>query len=298
MILVTGARGKTGAAVMQALLARGQDVAAFVRSPDQAADLVAAGVQKIVVGDFAHTAAVRQAMAGAQAVYHICPNMHPHELAIGRTVIEAATAAGVGRFVYHSVLHPLTEKMPHHWQKLRVEEMLFESNLACTILQPAVYMQNILAARGAIFQQGLYPVPYAAASRLSFVDLVDVAAAALRVLVEPGHSGATYELCGTPPLSQTAVAAILSAALDRVVEVQVIERDEWRRQAEAAGLSGYAVETLLAMFRYYEAFGLTGNTNVLRWLLDREPVSLLDFARRSLPDLPPEGGLAPALRLP
>jgi hypothetical protein len=33
------------------------------------------------------------------------------------------------RLVYHSVLHPQTEQMPHHWHKLRVEEMLLESRL-------------------------------------------------------------------------------------------------------------------------------------------------------------------------
>jgi len=50
----------------------------------------------------------------------------------------------------------------------------------------------------------------------------------------------------------------------------------------AAGLSGYAIATLLAMFRYYEAFGLSGNPRLLGWLLGREPVSLRDFARDHL----------------
>ena len=59
--------------------------------------------------------------------------------------IRAAQSAGVERFVYHSVLHPQVEIMAHHWQKMRVEEQLFESGLSFTILQPAAYMQNVLA---------------------------------------------------------------------------------------------------------------------------------------------------------
>ncbi|RMF06944.1 MAG: hypothetical protein D6773_03950 [Alphaproteobacteria bacterium] len=39
---------------------------------------------------------------------------------MGRTVLAAAHRAGVGRFVFHSVLHPQTETMPHHWRKLKV----------------------------------------------------------------------------------------------------------------------------------------------------------------------------------
>lgn len=283
MILVTGAAGKTGRAVIRALAERDQHPVVFVRSHEQAPAMTAAGAQRVIAGDFADGVAVRRAMEGVRAVYHISPNMHPHEIAIGRTVIEAAADARVEHFVYHSVLHPQTEKMPHHWQKLRVEEILFESGLVFTILQPAVYMQNILAAAEAILNQGRYPVPYAAASRLSFVDLADVAAVAARVLVEAGHAGAVYELVGTPPLSQTEVAAILSESTGRPVTVEVVDREVWRRGAEAAGLSDYAITTLLAMFRYYEAFGLSGNPGLLGWLLGREPVSLRDFARGHLP---------------
>jgi hypothetical protein len=106
-----------------------------------------------------------------------------------------------------------------------------------------------------------------------------VAEVAARALLESGHSGASYELAATPALSQTEVAAILSEAIGRPVAVEVVDREAWRRKAEAASLSGYAMATLLAMFRYYEEFGLGGNGRVLGWLLGSEPVSLLEFAR-------------------
>ena len=86
----------------------------------------------------------RCAAAGAQAIYHICPNVSRDEVAYARAVAAAARAHGVRRFVYHSVLHPQIEAMPHHWQKMRVEEMLFAAGFDLTVLQPAAYMQNIL----------------------------------------------------------------------------------------------------------------------------------------------------------
>jgi NAD(P)H dehydrogenase (quinone) len=282
MILVTGAAGKTGWAVTEALLDRGTAVRAWVRRPAQVAGLQWLGVTDIVVGDMADTAVYQRAATGVRAIYHICPNMHPDEVALGRTAIAAAQAAGVAHFVYHSVLHPQTEKMPHHWQKLRVEEILLESGLPFTILQPAAYMQNLLGSREAILNQGIYPVPYPVDTRLGMVDLLDVAAAAAAVLAEPEHVGATYELAGPEVLTQTEVAAILSQTLGRPVRAEQIAIADWQQQAAAAGLGSYQIETLTQMFDYYARIGFYGNSNVLRWLVARPLTPLAEFAAREL----------------
>jgi uncharacterized protein YbjT (DUF2867 family) len=279
MILVTGAAGKTGRAVIAALAARGQAVRAQVRSEARVEAVTAAGARETVAGDFDDAAMPAQALRGVRAIYHICPNMHPQEVEIGKSVIAAARAAGVEHFVYHSVLHPQAETMPHHWHKMRVEEALFESGLPFTILQPAAYMQNLLASWKSIIEESVLRNPYPVATRISLVDVNDVGAAAATVLTEPGHLFATYELCGTEPLSQTQVAEVIGQQLGRPVRAEATPLDEWERTARAAGLSDYALTTLKAMFQYYERFGLAGNPNVLRWLLKGEPTSLSDFAR-------------------
>lgn len=280
MILVTGAAGKTGQAVIRALLQRGAGVRALVRRPKQAERLQNLGAQEVVVGDIQAEAILQQAMQGAQAVYLICPNMHPDEVAIGRAAIAAAEAAGTRSVVYHSVLHPHTEKMPHHWHKLRVEELLFESGLAWTILQPAAYMQNVLAGWTAMVTQGVYRVPYPVETRLGMVDLEDVAEVAAMALTQPGHAGAIYELAGPETLSQTEVAAVLSQVLGRPVRAEEIPLDEWANNAQAGGLGDYQVETLLKMFRYYAQYGFGGNPQVLGWLLGRPPTSFRAFVER------------------
>ncbi|HMI17839.1 MAG TPA: NmrA family NAD(P)-binding protein, partial [Bradyrhizobium sp.] len=96
----------------------------------------AIGVHDIMAGEMDDPRAWSQAVAGTNAVYHICPNMSPHELPFARALVAAAVTHGVRRLVYHSVLHPQIEAMPHHWTKLRVEEMLLRSGLDVTILQP------------------------------------------------------------------------------------------------------------------------------------------------------------------
>jgi len=280
MILVTGAAGKTGRAVIRALAARGAAIRALVRRPEQARAVIALGAGDAVAGDMRDPAAMHRAVRDVRAVYHICPNMSPDEVSIGQAAIDAARAAGVQHFVYHSVLHPQTEAMPHHWQKLRLEERLFESSLAYTIVQPAAYMQNLLVHWAQIVEQGIYPVPYAARTRLGMVDLEDVAEAAAAILTEPGHEAATYELAGPEVLSQTDVAGVLSRELGRPVRVQVVSRSDWERQARGSGLDDYRVQTLLHMFGYYERHGFWGNPRILGWLLGRPPATLASFVRR------------------
>ncbi len=281
MILVTGAAGKTGKAVIRAVTAGGESVRALVHQASQIADVVAWGAQETAVGDMSVQGVLAQAMQGVQSIYHICPNVHPYEVVIGHMVIQTARQHGVERLVYHSVLHPQTELMPHHWLKMRVEERLFESGLRFTILQPAAYMQNLLAYWRQIEEQGLFSVPYPPETRLCLVDLEDVAVAAARVLIETGHDYATYELVGEPARSQIEVADILSEQIGRRVRVEEIPLAVWEQKARQSGMAERPANTLIKMFTYYGKYGFYGNCNVLKWLLGRAPTSLRSFIGRA-----------------
>jgi len=280
MILVTGAAGKTGRAVLRALAGRREPVRALIHRPDQAPSLQALGVQETLVGDLLDRAGMQRAVDGVRAIYHMAPNVSPDEIPMGQTVISAAQSAGVERLVFHSVLHPHIEAMPHHWQKARVEELLFASGLGFTILQPTAYMQNVAASWEAILTQGRYPVPYSPETRLSLVDLEDVAEAATTVLTDPGHTGATIELVGTPGMSPRDIVELLSAELDRRVIVDVLPLEAWERRARASGLGEYQVSALTRMFAYYEEHGLTGSPQALTNVLGRQPTSFPAFVRR------------------
>lgn len=281
MILVTGAAGKTGISIIKALHQQERDVRAFVRRDEQVDLAAAAGAGEIVIGDLRDDGLVHRAMRGVQKVYHICPNVSPDEIYIGRLAIEASKNNNIEHFVYHSVLHPQVDKMPHHWLKMRVEEELFESGLPFTILQPAPYMQNILAGWSDIVSKGEYPVPYHEDTRITMVDLVDVSQAAATILTTSGHKGAIYELCGPETLSQTAIAAILTERLSTTVQVKVIDRLEWERSARNRGVDAYQADTLLKMFEYYERFGLIGNSSVLNCILGRPPATFAEFLDRN-----------------
>jgi uncharacterized protein YbjT (DUF2867 family) len=277
MILVTGAAGKTGNAVVRALAVKGAPVRALIRRPEQATALKILGAAEVSVGGFEDARALDLATMGVQAIYHICPNVSRNEVNYARAVAVAARANNVKRFVYHSVLHPQIETMPHHWEKMRTEAMLLDGNFDLTILQPTAYMQNLLGAWRSVVDEGVFRIPYPAKTRISLVNLHDVAEVAARVSLDNGHAGATYELVGTEPLSQTDIANTIGAALRRAVRVEEEPLEKWDARIRAAGMGDHERAMLVAMFRYYASHGLTGNPNTLCWLLGRAPSDLPQF---------------------
>jgi len=171
MILVTGAAGKTGLAVIKALSETGETVRAMVHKKTYRSAATDAGANQVIVGNHLLSDDILEAVQGIRAIYHIPPNVNSGELQMGKLIINAARGARVSHFVYHSVLHPQVESMPHHWLKMRVEEYLFEAGVPYTILQPAVYMQNISSSLPEIIEKGIYLVPYSVKTELSFMIL-------------------------------------------------------------------------------------------------------------------------------
>ena len=109
MILVTCAGGKTGRAIVAALVEAGQNVRAMAGRKESETSLAGLGAADIVSGALTDPQAVADAMQGIEAVYYIAPNMTPDERRIGDIVIDAAKSAGVEKFVFHSTLHTQIE---------------------------------------------------------------------------------------------------------------------------------------------------------------------------------------------
>jgi uncharacterized protein YbjT (DUF2867 family) len=171
--------------------------------------------------------------------------------------------------------------MPHHWQKMRMEEALFESGLTFTILQPCAYMQNILGGWNSI-KTGKYITPYRTSARISIVDLNDVAEAAFNVMTRSGYENAIFELAGPAALSQLDIARDLSQALGYTVASEEQSREDWKRAAQLNGMLESQAAVLFKMFEYYDEHGLVGNPASLNQLLGHSPTSFLKFLERIL----------------
>jgi uncharacterized protein YbjT (DUF2867 family) len=275
-ILVTGASGKTGKAIVSALSVAGFSVTAFTHKQIYSNELLKAGAASVKIGDLRSEADLQDALHNQQGIYHICPNMTADEFAIGKNIIHLCQEQSVNRFVFHSVLHPQVQSMPHHWQKLQVEEELLQSKLAYTILQPSAYMQNILGYRDSILQ-GVFPMPYSTKARISLVDIRDVARVAARAFADDSMIYGIYELAGTLPLSQDEVAVILSEVLHRSVAARQLDQTVWYEDVVRKNMPAYTRDTLLSMFKYYDKCGLAGSPAVLTCLLGQKPITIDQF---------------------
>jgi uncharacterized protein YbjT (DUF2867 family) len=315
MILVTAAAGRTGRSLIPALVRRGHPVRAFDIAP-AVAGLRELGAAETVAGDMLDPAAVEAAVAGVEAVIHIGPPMHPREAEMGHAVVSAARRAGVAHLVQFSVTHPQLEPLLNHQSKLAVERMVLLSRIPFTILQPMHYMQNIDVRR--VVERGVLTQPFDLDTPLQHVDLDDVTEVAALVVTDARHHYATYELCGSDYRSARQLAAVIQAVSGcSVVPEQVpvaaafmagsppegpgslsggpgappvgggsalgapasppvgpgalpSEEDDWRRDA------------MVRLFDHYGRYGITGNPNVLGWLLGRPPTSFEEYVRRSL----------------
>jgi uncharacterized protein YbjT (DUF2867 family) len=286
MILIVGASGAVGLPTVRHLIKRGASVRAFTSNETSATRLQKLGAQT-VIGDFRRDDDVTRAVEGVDAVFHIPPRFTEDEAEIGLRVVAAARAAGVKHLVFSSAYHPQMRQMDHHWSKLLVEEAVIESGLPFTILQPAMFMQNIRIEWPVIVERGVYLRPYSPDRKMALIDTEDLGEAIAIVLTEPHYRGATFELAGPDSLSHAEMAAILSEEWKRPVRAEKRDLEEWTAWAVARGWKPWAITAYRKMCGHYDAHGYPGgNKLVLRTILGREPGNYRAFIKRLLVEAP------------
>jgi uncharacterized protein YbjT (DUF2867 family) len=278
-ILVTGANGRTGRPIVDALLGRGARVRGLVRKPEQSARLEGLGAEA-ALGDLDDPASLIAAADGCEIIIHIGPPMHPREVEMTSSMLDAAHRGGAAHFIYYSVMQPLRQDVQHHRLKLLAEAHVVESGIPYTILQPIRSMQHLEPIWSQVRDQGIHAMPFNTHVRFNVVDLLDLAEAAAIVATEPGHLYATYELAGPEALSQDDMAAILTEAIGRPVAARHISLDQLRASSEAKGIEAGRIERMLIMNAHYDRYGFLGNPNILSWLIGRAPTPYRDYVRR------------------
>lgn len=281
-VLITGANGATGHAVMRALKERGARVRAMATRETSAVALRQVGADEVALARFDDPVSLAAAMSGVETVFHVPPRMKPDEVENGLAVIEAARANGVRRIALHSVINSQVQAIRFHVHKRLVEEAAITSGLPWIIFQPTNYMQNVAWQWTRLIEKGELLFPYSADALISWLDLDDYARAVARVLTSRGYEYGTYEAVSAEhPLSRRDLAEIWSGVVGRKVIATSMPLDEYMALPHWQGRDPRELEILRTMFEEFNRHGAPGgNHQVLRMLLDSAPTSYADFARR------------------
>lgn len=270
-VLITSAGGMTGEAVTEACVAWGLQVRAVVSSSRRAEQLENLGAEVVIV-DLRDPRRLSGCVADVDTIYAIWPNFDPDEYVGMRNLIDACD--GERRFVLHSVLRPHVEAMPHHWAKMRVEEYLYTAIRDFRVLQPSIYADNIQRWLPQIHAHGSVTLPWGIAPQMSYVDLRDVAEAAVALLTHDEHQGGTFEACGPEALDGVGLAQCLQQVLGLDVSV-IAGSPPQKTPAET-----YAESCWRLMLEYYAENGFAGSPTALQSLLSSRPRPLSQWVPR------------------
>ncbi|KJY43618.1 capsule biosynthesis protein CapD [Streptomyces sp. NRRL B-1568] len=225
MILVTGATGNIGRALLEELHARGAGPLRGL-TRDAARAVFPEGVEA-VEGDFAKPASLKPALDGVRSLFLVS------RLGPDADILEVARQAGVEHVVLVSSITVQTHpRLGPAGENLAVEQLLKASGMAWTILRPTQFASNALMWAASIRDHETVRAPYADTA-LPTIHPADIASVARVALTEPGHQGRTYALTGPEPVTARQQVEAIAATLGREVPFAEISRQEAHAQMAA-----------------------------------------------------------------
>ena len=239
MILVAGATGNVGGALVRALTDEGEKVRALTRDPDRA---VLPDGATAVAGDLNDPVTLRPAFAGVRAVFLLSGYADMPGL------LAEIRAAGAERVVLMSGSsaesagpdNPITDYM------VASEQAVTESGLPHTILRPRTFMSNTTQWLAQLRAGDVVRGPWGGVA-VATVDPADIAAVAAQALTTAHHEGKVYPVTGSQPLTPGERVAVLADVLGRPLRFENQPDDE----ARAAMEQEMPAEYVAAFFSFF-----------------------------------------------
>lgn len=277
MILIVGATGLVGRAVLSQLVARGVAVRALVRSPEKTAAVTAPGVD-VVLGDLAQPASLDTALQGVTRALLLSPH-HPRQVELQGHFVAAAQRAGPIHIVKLSGLGTALDSPLHsgRWHA-QTEQAIVDAGLPFTFLHPLFFMQNLLRSAAEVAAHGVLTAAMQA-GRIAMIDARDVAAVAVTALTERGHTGRTYTLTGPEALSFAAVAEALSAAIGTRILYRDLSLADLRSQMVESGLPDWLIDVRMEFAAVLRADYAATVTPTVAAVTGQQPRTLAAFVR-------------------
>ena len=276
MILITGANGTNGSEIVKQLVTAGAQVRVLIRNPQKASLFEELGVE-IVLGDFNEPETLDIALKNIEKAL-LLSTVHPQQSKQQSNFIEAAKRSGTRHIVKFSALGADLQAQATilRWHG-QTEKQLEESGIPFTHLQPNIFMQNMFRVAQTIATQGIF-YDRVGEAKFSLVDVRDIAAVAVKVLMEKGHEGNIYQITGAEALSFSQVAEKLSTTIGKKVTYVSLSPDEYKRRLLKVGRSEWFVDAVNEIYSYYSAGQGMIITNVVAEVAKKQPITFDQFA--------------------
>ena len=279
MILVTGATGRVGYRLLEALADARADAIAMVRVEAKALDLPGRGENLVATFDDPPAAEQLQAF---DRVFLLSPSSEAQaELEI--VFIDALVAAGHGPHVVKMAAGGFTDPgcdvrfMRSHRE---IARHLDATGLPVSYLAPAPFMEMLLPAAAAIQREATLYAP-AGHGGVGFVAAADVADAAAQLLTGPvppdDDEPRVFTLTGPESLTYANVAARISTVFARHVRYSDLPEDRALEELLGSGLALWDAEGMLELFAWIRAGGAGQLTSHVRELTRHAPRGLDDW---------------------
>ena len=274
MIGVTGSTGQLGSRIARLLADSGVPQRLVVRDPGRAPSLPGASV---VQASYGEDDALLDALDGVGVLMLLSATESADRVALHKATVDAAVAAGVSRIVYTSFASAAPGATftfaRDHWH---TEQHIRSTGVDFTFLRDNLYLDFVPGFAGA---DGVIRGP-AGDGRTASVARDDVAAVAARVLVDPGHSGATYDLTGPAAFTLAEAAAVLTEAWGRKIRYEPETLDEAYRSRECYGAPAWEVAGWVTSYAAIASGELSHVSTAVEDITGSRPISLEEYVGR------------------
>lgn len=281
-ILVTGATGTVGSEVVKQLSKGISDtnIKAAVHSVENAKKVQKDERVETVQIDYDKQEGLQAAFNNTDKLFlltHPSAKSAEHE----SNLVSEAKKSGIRHIVKQSImgadLEAGVEAMRLHRQ---TEKLIEESGIPYTFLRPNEFMQGFINFQGpTIKSNNAFYIP-AEDARVSFVDSRDIAAVAVKALMEgERHYNKSYLVTGPEALSYYQAAETLSNATGKKIDYVNISDDEAREAMKEMGLNDWLINTITDLYGYFRKGYASQVSSAVEEATGTKPVTFAQFAK-------------------
>jgi NAD(P)H dehydrogenase (quinone) len=283
-ILVTGANGHYGRAVLKALLNNGleeRNIYAMVRDKTKASELQSLGIH-VVFGNYEDYDSLLKAFSGIDKLLFVSGSDIRNRSIQHKLVVKAAKNAGVKHILYTSQQHKSDHRdSPIYFiikSHLATEIAIMNSGMKFTILRNSLYMDILPEFLGEkVVEKGIF-LP-AGHGKIAFTLRSEMAETAAVILISKGHTNKVYEISGSN-ISFTEIAQKISDLKGHNITYLSPDPKVFINAAVKNGAPRMQTKMLASFAQAAQIGELNSESSHMEKLLGRKPMQVEDFLQQ------------------